>query len=144
MANLTYAGPVYPMIGAFDALRRTGGLKPGELPPSPVLTSTRDAIFGLWQRWDDAKANAIAANNLFLDTPVPQRKADIERLKARVGACRDTTAVEPENLLRGKFRINCERGTVRATFTLAPTQPPTVQYLRFEENPPGDNNVCRP
>ena len=145
MSNLTYAGPSAAMSEAFDALRRTGALKPRELPVAPMLTSTRDAIFDLWRNWDDAKASSLAANNLFLDTPATQRKADIERLKARVGACKDVTAVEPENLLRGVFRLNCERGTVRVTFTLAPTQPPTVQHLSFADNPPsGDTNVCRP
>ena len=145
MSNLTYAGPSAPMSEAFDALRRTGGLKPRQIPAPPVLTSTRDAIFGLWSNWDDVKAGSVAANNLFVDIPAPQRKAEIERIKARVGACSDVTAVEPENLLRGVFRLNCERGTVRVMFTLAPTQPPTVQHLSFNDNPPsGDSNVCRP
>ena len=144
MANLTYSGPSAAMSEAFDALRRTGALKARELPAAPVLTSTRDAIFDLWRNWDDARASAIAANNLFLDTPAAQRKTDIETLKARVGTCKEVTPVEPENLLRGSFRLNCDRGTVHVKFTLAPTQPPAVQYLSFTENPPGDNNVCRP
>ena len=144
MANLTYAGPSAAMSEAFDALRRTGALQPRELPPVAVLTSTRDAIFDLWRNWNDAKASAIAANNLFLDTPAEQRKHAIDSLKARVGACKEATPVEPENLLRGTFRLNCERGTVTVRFTLAPTQPPSVQHLSFLETVPGDNNVCRP
>jgi CubicO group peptidase (beta-lactamase class C family) len=144
MTNLTYAGPASALSEAFDVLRRTGALKPRALPASPVLTSMRDAIFGLWQNWEPAKAESIAANNLFADIPADARRADIDKLKARVGACRDTTPVEPENWLRGTFRMNCERGTVHAIFTLAPTQPPTVQYLRFTETMPADNNLCRP
>jgi CubicO group peptidase (beta-lactamase class C family) len=144
MSNLTYAGPAPALNEAFDVLRKTGALKPRELPPSPVLTSMRDTIFSLWQQWDDAKASSIAANNFFPDAPARQRRSEIDRLKARAGACTDTTAVEPENWLRGRFRINCERGPVYATFTLAPTQPPSLQFLRFTETPPADNNLCRP
>jgi CubicO group peptidase (beta-lactamase class C family) len=143
MANVTYAGPAAAMSEAFDALRKTGALKPRVLPPGPVLTSARDAIFGLWKEWDAAAARKIAAANLFLDTPAEARKIAMERLKAKVGICSDAQDVEPENWLRGSFRLNCERGTVRVTFTLAPTQPPTVQYLRFEEAPPPARDLCR-
>jgi hypothetical protein len=144
MANVTYAGPARAMNEAFDALRKTGGLKPRVLPPSLVLTSTRDLIFGLWKEWNSSAAGKMAAGNLFLGTPETGRRSEIERLKAKVGICRDAQAVEPENWLRGTFRLNCERGTVRVTFTLAPTQPPTVRYLRLEEDRPPSLDICRP
>jgi CubicO group peptidase (beta-lactamase class C family) len=144
LSNLTYAGPASALNEVFDVLRRTGALKPRELPPAPVLTSTRDAIFELWRNWDESKASALAANNLFLDTPAHLRREEIERLKARVGACSTAEDVEPVNLLRGSFRINCERGPVYATFTLAPTQPPKVQHLQFSETQSRGDNLCRP
>lgn len=144
MTNLTYAGPAGALNEVFDVLRRTGALKPRELPPSPVLISTRDRIFELWREWDDKKATALAANNLFLDTPAKLRRDEIQRLKQRVGECTSAGNVHPENLLRGTFRMNCERGPVNVMFTLAPTQPPTVQYLQFSENTYQGANVCRP
>jgi hypothetical protein len=144
MSNLTYAGPGAALHEVFDVLRRTGALKRRELPPSPVLTSTRDTIYELWRNWDDAKASALAANNLFLDIPAHVRREQIERLKARVGTCSTAGDVEPLNLLRGSFRINCERGPVHATFTLAPTQPPKVQHLQFSETLAAGDNLCRP
>ena len=39
--------------------------------------------------------------------------------------------MQPDNLLRGGFRIPCERGAVNVYFTLAPTMPPKVQRLDF-------------
>jgi CubicO group peptidase (beta-lactamase class C family) len=144
MSNLTYAGPAAALNEVYDALRKTGALKPRELPPSPILTATRDAIFDLWRRWDDSKARRVAAGNLFLDIPVAQRVAEMKRIQARVGNCTAPTAVEPENLLRGRFRLNCERGTVHVTFTLAPTQPPAVQHLAFAETTPRGDNICQP
>ena len=131
MTNLTYAGPGSAVDQAFDILRKTGALKPRELPPAPVLESTRAAIVRLWERWNDAEAEALAADNFFLDRPAAERRKTIEQLKADMGACRPSGDIEPENLLRGKFRLACERGHVDVYFTLAPTMPPKLQSLGY-------------
>ncbi len=131
MANLTYAGPAQPMSDAFDVLRKTGALQPRELPPSPALTAARDSIVRLWKQWNDGEAEALAADNFFLDTSAARRREEIEKLKVDMGQCSQIGEVRPENLLRGKFRIGCERGFVDAAFTLAPTMPPRLQSLRF-------------
>jgi len=131
MTNLTYAGPTAALVEALEILESTGALKPRELPPSPPLLSTRDAILRLWRNWDDREAGAIAANNLFLDTPADVRGQTIAKLKTDMGECQPAGEVQPENLLRGRFRLTCDRGFVDVTFTLAPTMPPKVQYLSF-------------
>jgi hypothetical protein len=131
MTNLTYAGPAAALAEAFEILEGTGALKPRELPPSPALVSTRDAILQLWRNWDDREADAIAANNLFLDTPADVRRRGIEKVKTEMGECKPAGDIQPENLLRGKFRLLCERGFVDVAFTLAPTMPPKLQYLSF-------------
>lgn len=131
MTNLTYAGPGGAIDEAFDILRKTGALKPRELPAAPVLESTRAAIVRLWEKWDDAEAEALAADNFFLDRPAAERRKTIEQLKSDMGACRPSGEIEPENLLRGKFRLACDRGRVDVYFTLAPTQPPKLQSLGY-------------
>jgi len=131
MANLTYMGPAPPMSDAYDALRKTGALQPRKLPPSHILTATRDSVVRLWNNWNESEAEALAADNFFLDTPAARRRQEIEKIKADVGQCGQIGEVVPENLLRGKFRIGCDRGAVEATFTLAPTMPPRLQFLRF-------------
>jgi CubicO group peptidase (beta-lactamase class C family) len=133
MANLTYAGPSAAVDEAFDVLRRTGALKPRQLPPSPDLLATRKAILQLWQKWDEREANALAADNLFLDKPAAEFREEIARLKNDLGTCGPAGGMEPMNLLRGSFRMSCDRGTVDIYFTLAPTIPPKVQFLRFTE-----------
>ena len=146
MANLTYAGASGVLQEVADILRQSGGLQPRELPPTPVLTSMRDTIYrSYWQRWDQTAVQRTAANNLLLDIPGEARRVENTRLRARAGQCSGSTDVVPENLLRGVFRINCENGPVHVNFTLAPTQPPTIQHLQFSEKPfaTGDN-VCRP
>jgi hypothetical protein len=132
MANLTYAGPAQPINEAWDALLKTGGLQKRELPVAPVLTQMRDRIFKLWKSWDDGEAKEVAAMNLLLDIPAAQRKERIERLKSEVGECSAAGPVTPENWLRGQFEMKCDKGSVIAVFSLAPTQPPGIQFLSFQ------------
>ncbi len=133
MANLTYQGPRTPADEAFDALRKTGALQPRELPASPLLNSTRDRIMEIWNRWDGGAAERLAADNLFKDKPADVRQKEIAALKDEVGACSAPGTIRPENWLRGRFRIPCDRASVDVVFTLAPTQPPTVQALSFSK-----------
>ncbi len=133
MATLTYAGPSEPISQAWDILLKTGGLQKRELPPSPILSQMRDHIVNLWTSWDDAEAKQIASMNLFLDAPVAQRRAEIQKLKDEIGTCTAVGPVIPENWLRGQFNMTCRNGTVGVFFTLAPTQPPAVQHLAFRK-----------
>ena len=144
MANLTYAGPSEPINHALDSFLKTGGLQRRELPASPVLTSTRDRIVRLWKSWDDSEANRIAAVNLFRDKPVAQRLKEIRKLKEEVGACDSSGPVRAENWLRGQFNMSCQKGTVGVFFTMAPTQPPAVQYLSFQEIEGDDVRLSAP
>lgn len=89
------------------------------------------AIVALWDHWDDARLAAIAADNLELDRPFSQRREELQSIKSDMGMCHPVGGVEPENLLRGKFRMTCERGLVEVQFTLAPTMPPKLQWLQF-------------
>ena len=133
MASLTYAGPAGAISQAWDVLLKTGGLRPRELPVAPILSEMRGHIFSLWKTWNDAEAKQIASMNLFLDAPIAQRRAEIQKLKADVGECTDAGPVTPENWLRGQFNMSCRNGTVGVFFTLSPTQPPAVQHLAFRK-----------
>ena len=75
MGNLTYTSWGRVTEDALDALARTGGLKPRMPQPSPALLAARAAVNRLIDRWDDAEAEAIAADNLFLDAPAAARRA---------------------------------------------------------------------
>jgi hypothetical protein len=144
MATLTYSGPSEPMSAAWDVMRKTGGLEKRKLPPTALQTRIRDDIFQLWKRWDDAQANRIAAMNLFLDVPIEERRAQIEKLKDEVGECADAGPVVPENWLRGQFNLACARGTLGVFFTLSPTEPPAVQHLAFRRLASEDERMGAP
>jgi serine-type D-Ala-D-Ala carboxypeptidase/endopeptidase len=133
MANLTYSGPSEPISQALDVMLKTGGLRRRELPPSPMLAQAREHIFHLWKSWDDTEAKQIASMNLFLDAPVAQRRAEIDKLKSEVGECSVAGPMRAENWLRGQFNLTCAKGTVGVFFSMSPTQPPAVQHLAFQK-----------
>jgi hypothetical protein len=89
--------------------------------------------------WDDDLAESIAAENLFLDQAREHRRAQLDELHVKVGACRPTPLAFDyvENALRGQWTIDCERGKLQASVTLAPTMPPKVQFLSVRLAAPG-------
>jgi CubicO group peptidase (beta-lactamase class C family) len=128
--NLTYTGWETAINGALERLAATGALQPREIRPSPALVSARDAVSGLIIKWDDGVADKIAAENLFLDRSKDRRRKEIDDLRSAAGTCSlPTTFDVVENALRGQWTMSCERGKLQVSITLAPTMPPTVQYL---------------
>ena len=134
--NLTYTGWTGAATNALEALAKTGDLHPRQPVPSPALIETRDKVSRLVARWDDRLADSIAAENLFLDQTKDRRRAEIERLRAPLGACTPGSGFDTvENALRGSWTMNCEKGKLEVAITLAPTMPPTVQFLSVRTAP---------
>lgn len=136
--NRTYTGWGGVANEAFNRLAGTGALRPRAVQPSPALTSARNVVSRLIATWDDRLADSIAAENLYLDESRERRRAHLETLHAKVGACAaDADRFdEVENALRGQWLVSCERGQLLASITLAPSMPPTVQYLSVRPSPP--------
>ena len=142
--NLTYTGWGRVVASVFDALAKDGRIKPRPIEPSPALTDARDVVSRLVMRWDDALADRIAAQNLFLDQSRDRRRAAIEALRAKAGACTAPAGFDyVENALRGRWTMKCERGDLQVSITLAPTMPPKVQYLNVTPAMPVRTEACR-
>ena len=129
--NLTYTAWGPPFDAALAALARTGALQPRAVQPAPALRTARDAVNALLARWDDAVAEGVAADNLFLDRPLAERRAEVETLRTRHGQCVADDTWEVDNPLRGAWTLRCDRGQVRAAITLSPTVPARIQHLSF-------------
>jgi CubicO group peptidase (beta-lactamase class C family) len=144
MANLTYSPGWGGLFSdAIAALDRTGALKPRVVQPSPALLSAQKDTSQLITKWDDALAQRIAADNLFLDIPAEVRAARWRGLATTHGECRTSGAIEPENALRGTWRMTCERGWLDVSITLAPTNPPRVQLLNVQSTMPPDPEMTK-
>jgi CubicO group peptidase (beta-lactamase class C family) len=142
MSNLTYNSGSAIASEALGVLVRTGGLRPRAATPSQALLDARDAVTSLINDWDDAVADRIAAENLYLDVDKARRRAAIEALRAKVGVCRADQPFEVENALRGQWTLSCERGALRVAITLAPSMPPLVQHLAVGEGAPPAQPPC--
>ncbi len=131
LTNLTYSAPRNTVSEALAALNKTGALKPRAILPSPALRKIQDGVSSLYEHWDDAEATAIAADSFFLDMPLDKRRAQFEQLRTDLGACVSATEIEPENALRGRWKMTCEHGSLELFVTLAPTVPPRLQFLQL-------------
>jgi CubicO group peptidase (beta-lactamase class C family) len=137
--NLTYTSWGGTVDRIVDALAKTGGLQPRTIQPSPALVDARNAAASLVVKWDDAIADRIAARNLFLDRDKAHRRADLENLHTRLGACTAGSGFDDlPNALRGSWTMPCDRGRARVAITLAPTMPPKVQAFSVSILAPGD------
>jgi CubicO group peptidase (beta-lactamase class C family) len=144
--NLRYASWGATVNATLAALTRTGGLEPRAVQPSPALTAAREAAEKLVMQWDDRAADSIAAMNLFLDRDKPHRRADLDDLHQKVGACRARGRFDHvENALRGDWTMDCDKARVTVAITLAPTMPPKVQSFSATVAPeaPRAAGACR-
>jgi hypothetical protein len=128
-------------------MSKTGALEPRMPQPSPALVASKEAVSRLIMNWNEALADSLAAVNLFLDQSRDRRKAHVDTVLAKVGPCRAGTGFDVvENALRGQWTLPCERGFAPVYVTLAPTMPPTVQYLAVnaltEREPPRRRGYC--
>jgi CubicO group peptidase (beta-lactamase class C family) len=144
MGNMTYTGWGGVVEQATSALIRTGAFQPRRPQPSPALVDAREKIARLVTQWDDAIADEVGADNLYLDQPKDRRRRALEDLRAKVGACTvDPDGFTVENALRGQWTMTCERGRAQVAITLAPTMPPKVQYWNVSTNIPSPAATCR-
>ena len=143
MSNQTYQGFNGLFNDATAALHRTGALQPRVVQPSPALLKAQSDVSQLIIQWDDELANRIAADNLFLDAAADARKNRWKELAQQHGTCRPATSIDPENALRGEWRMTCERGWLNVFITLAPTMPPKVQLININPVMPPDADMTK-
>lgn len=128
-SNKTYSrvGLLFPQL--LELLDNTGGLQARTIQPAAILTE----LYGVAQRWldggDDAELVDCAADNFLLDHDLDHRHAQLWEIHNQLGAFLHVGELQPMNALRGKWIIQCERGTLDCFITLAPTQPPRIQML---------------
>jgi CubicO group peptidase (beta-lactamase class C family) len=145
--NLTYTGWGGIATTALETLVKKLDLHPRQPVPSPALSDAREKVSRLVIAWDDRLADSVAAENLFLDQSKERRRAEIDRLRATVGACTPPGGFDiVENALRGSWTMTCEKGKLEVAVTLAPTMPPAVQFLSVKPAPavPSRVETCSP
>jgi CubicO group peptidase (beta-lactamase class C family) len=144
LANGTYAGAgtlaaelLAAAVGAeAEAAEDRGDIRlHGPVPapggPWPETLAARASIDALLENWDDAAANAIFSPNIDLDRPLAQRRADVARLRDRIGPFRADPGrpAECDSPAHCRWWLTGDNGTVAVQIKLAPLQQPLVQQL---------------
>jgi hypothetical protein len=138
-ANLTYAHLSEPVVEAAVRLKHAGLLKAPEPAPSTALSHAAATVLRMYRAGDvGVGANALAPN-LLLDRSAVRRNAALLRDRVALGDCRSIAPAGIIHALGGRFTMFCERGTMGVIVLLAPTSPPTIQFLEFEARPARSN-----
>jgi CubicO group peptidase (beta-lactamase class C family) len=132
LANVTYAQCELPVRRALELVAREAALPRRAIQPDAGMLAAREAVDGLVARWDDAVASRLFTQNVDFDRPLAERRAELAELRTRHGALERDNEFDPEDALRGSWRLRGERGHVEIAITLAPTVPPLVQTLDVE------------
>ena len=128
-ANQTYTFPSAPNYAALDTLLTLAGLRPRVVAASAILAQRKAELVALLPDFNTPATNPLFAENFFLDEDVVTRRKAAQALLAQAGPIRGVGELEPENQLRGRFRLLGERAAVDVFFTLSPESPARVQQL---------------
>ena len=132
LANVTYAKCELPVRRALELVTREAALPRRPIQADPALLAAREVVDRLVVRWEDGAAARLFTPNVDLDRPLAERRAELAELRTRHGALERDDEVDPEDALRGSWRLRGERGHVDIAITMAPTVPPLVQTLDVE------------
>jgi hypothetical protein len=130
-SNVTYSPVSRITKQVLDTIIGALNLQPHQLQPSAILEQRKDELVKAMQNWDKAESSGIFAENFFLDYYVDSLKTQSNDLFRKAGRIIKVHPVQPENNLRGTFRIEGERSSINVFFTLTPENPPKVQELRM-------------
>ena len=130
-ANRTYGAPVGPVWDAADALHGAGLLTSPALPVREALAATYAAAGAMFRAGSLAPGRDRLAMNFLMDRTAENWAREFARLKTEVGECETDAPITATGALAGRFQWQCERARLDGQLLLAPTNPPTIQSLRF-------------
>lgn len=108
------------------------GISPIPFPVSPILKQRQNELVKLLPSWENAEKTGIFAENFFMDYFPDLLKAEAEGIFEKAGKIVKVNEIVPENALRGKFLIECEKGKVEVSFTMSPENPPLIQAYNIK------------
>jgi hypothetical protein len=132
--NLTYT-EAYPRKKIGELFFETIGLQPRQLKVLDILMKRQKQIMELIQNWNPELEVNILAENFYMYKSREFRVSEIKEVLKKAGAIQTTKEVEPNNQLRGSFRIEAENGVINIFFTLTPDKQLKVQQLDISFEP---------
>ncbi|WP_343518425.1 serine hydrolase domain-containing protein [Sphingomonas sp.] len=134
-ANRTYQAPAVPVWQSLWALAKAGAVTRPEKPLNPLLGRMQDAARAAYAAGDLKPLDGKLAMNFLMDRSPENWAKEFGRIKALVGECTTAEPLAPTGNLSTAFRWTCAKGKLDGQILLAPTNPPTIQALRFVPQP---------
>ena len=131
LSNRTYAGPSAPTWDSAVAMDKAGLLPERRITTSPAVWDMFNSVRVAYAAGNLDRVKGALAMNFLLDRSEENWVAELARLKAAVGNCSEHEALTPTGALSASFRLICDRGHLDGQLLLAPTEPITLQALRF-------------
>ena len=128
-SNRTYGGASLPVMRALLALNDAGLFSPRAVPVSAGLAMAYDAARNVWRSADIN--SAPLGNNVLMDRTADRWTKLVNDLKAEVGECAATEAIEPVSDMEGRFTWTCSHGRVQGRVQRTPNIKVEIQALSF-------------
>lgn len=136
LGNRTYAPMAALTRELFDVLEDSAVL-PLPVPlSSEILVTAANKLVDLLFEWDDDVADALFADNVFLDNEPHRRRDEAERFRAGCGAVLGRT-LGVDAATTGTMLLQCELGAARVELQLSAAIPPRVQWYELAQPPGG-------
>jgi hypothetical protein len=139
-------GPGVPLArDILNELLRSTAVPIRRMTPNRPTEDARTAVEALIERWDDQRAAALFAMNVELDEPIADRRATLERIRARHGALRrdETEPDESQTPFHLAWWMTGNNGRVRLEILLTPELPPKVQTFAVTSVPEPPEDLRR-
>jgi CubicO group peptidase (beta-lactamase class C family) len=130
-ANRTYAGPVGMVWDIAMELRKAGWLTGRAIGVSAALAQSYRTAQSMFTAGRVDPGRGALAPNFLMDRSETNWASELARLARQAGTCRTDAAIVATGALSGTFVWPCEHGVIEGGLLLAPTNPPTIQSLRF-------------
>ena len=129
--NVRYASLSGTSSKVMNLILVKGKLQPRTVMPSAILLKRQPQVLHMLQHWD-AEADAITADNFFLDRSRADWAEHAGKQLASIGKISSVGELKAMNQLRGSFQLVGEQGTLEVFFTLTPEREPKVQELQLK------------
>ena len=135
LTNRTYSGPSLPVWTSLFAIDRQGLIPPARRIVPPVLEEMQTAAHAAYKAGNISPLDGKLAMNFLMDRSAAVWAAELTRIQQQIGRCTSAEPLFATGALSTSFRWNCERGKLDGQILLAPTNPPTLQALKFTPRP---------
>jgi len=118
---------------------------PAAAGPWAETLAARDAVNGLLLDWDDAVAERLFTTNVAQDRPISLRRADIARVRERIGRFGPDPGrpAECDSPAHCRWWLAGEHGSACVQIKMAPLREPLVQQLLIAVPPAPDSALGR-